>query len=191
MDKILGNQDTKRLLMEVSTKLFNEKNFDDVTINDICKAAGVTKGAFYHYFSSKYDIPIQQYREIQDLFYADYMNNVNLPIQERFYKAIMWYSDYCNADNLNVFRNYNKAMLNTSKSRMMRKIDITTRVVQELLSQGIASGLFRQNINIPFYTEIITRFISSLIIDWTIFDGNLNLQLELAYLYRNIITMLS
>lgn len=191
MEKSLGNQDTKRLLMEVSTKLFNEKNFDDVTINDICKAAGVTKGAFYHYFSSKYDIPIQQYREIQDLFYADYMNNANLPIQERFYKAIMWYSDYCNADNLNVFRNYNKAMLNTSKSRMMRKIDITTRVVQELLSQGIASGLFRQNINIPFYTEIITRFISSLIIDWTIFDGNLNLQLELAYLYRNVITMLS
>ena len=191
MDKTSAHQDTKQLLMEVSTKLFNEKSFDDVSINDICKTAGVTKGAFYHYFSSKYDIPIQQYREVQDLFYADYLKNADLPIQERFYKAIMWYSEYCNADNINVFRNYNKAILNTSKSRMMRKIDITTRVIQELLSQGIAAGLFRKNINIPFYTEIITRFISSLIIDWTIFDGNLNLQLELAYLYRNTITMLS
>ncbi len=190
MDKT-NQQDTKKLLLQISTELFNEKNFDDVSINEICHRAGVTKGAFYHYFSSKYDITIQQYREIQELFFLDYQNNVNLPVQERFYKVIMWYSEYCSMDNITIFRNYYKAMLNTDKSRLMRKIEMNTKVLKELIVQGQAVGLFRKNINVAFYTEMISRFVFSLVLDWTIFNGKIDLQKELAYLYRNIVNMLA
>lgn len=191
MDKNTGQNDTRKLLLDVSTRLFNEKSFDDVTINEICREAGVTKGAFYHHFSSKYDIPMQQYREIQDAFYTDYLNNADLPIQERFYNAIMWYSEYCSRENINIFKNYYKAILASQKSKLMRRTEMSTRVMTELITQGIAEGLFRKNINVPFYTEVITRFIFSLVLDWAIFDGAIDLQKELAYLYRNTITMIS
>ena len=177
--------------MRISTELFNEKNFDDVSVNEICSRAGVTKGAFYHHFSSKYDIPIQQYREVQEVFYSDYSKNVDLPVQERFYKVIMWYSEYCSKDNISIFRNYYKAMLNSDKSRIMRKIEVHTKVIKELLVQGQHCGLFRKSINLSFYTEMITRFIFSLVLDWTIFNGEIDLQKELAYLYRNILAMLA
>ena len=190
MDKN-NQQDTKKLLMQISTELFNEKNFDDVSVNEICRRAGVTKGAFYHHFSSKYDIPIQQYREVQEEFFSDYTKNANLPVQERFYKVIMWYSEYCSKDNISMFRNYYQAMLNSDKSRIMRKIEMTSKVIKELLVQGQSCGLFRKNINLNFYTEMITRFIFSLVLDWTIFNGDIDLQKELAYLYRNILTMLA
>ncbi len=185
------NQDTKQLLIDISTQLFNEKNFDTVSVNEICERAGVTKGSFYHHFESKYDIPIQQFRQIQNLFFNDYEDSADLPINERLYKVIMWYSEYCTYDKLNVFKNYYKAISNSSKSRMLRKIEMESRVVTEILSLGVMTGVFRKNINIPFYTEMITRFIFSLVYDWTLFNGDIDLTRELAYLYRNTMTILT
>ena len=39
MDKNTGSTDTRKLLLDVSTKLFNEKDFDDVSVKEICRAA--------------------------------------------------------------------------------------------------------------------------------------------------------
>jgi AcrR family transcriptional regulator len=45
----------ERLVAE-ATRLFAEKGFDRVAVQEIVDAAGVTKGAMYHYFGSKDDL---------------------------------------------------------------------------------------------------------------------------------------
>lgn len=40
-------------LLDAATRLVREKGFSATSIDDLCKAAGVTKGAFFHYFASK------------------------------------------------------------------------------------------------------------------------------------------
>jgi hypothetical protein len=65
-----------------------------------------------------------------------------------------------------------------------------SKVFSEILSVGVADGTFREDINIRFYTELITRFISSLLLDWAIFKGEIDLHRELAYLYRNLLVTL-
>lgn len=47
---------TKRRIFEVSVKLFAEKNFETVTMNDIAKAIGVKKPSLYAHFASKQEI---------------------------------------------------------------------------------------------------------------------------------------
>ncbi|MEW6229564.1 MAG: TetR/AcrR family transcriptional regulator [Bacillota bacterium] len=42
--------------LDVSLRLLNEKGYDETTVNDIIEAIGVSKGAFYYYFSSKEDV---------------------------------------------------------------------------------------------------------------------------------------
>ncbi len=45
--------ETRKKLYESAQKLFKEKDFDAVGVEDITDEAGVTKGAFYVHFESK------------------------------------------------------------------------------------------------------------------------------------------
>lgn len=40
-------------LLEVGSRLFGERPYDDVWIDDVATAAGVSRGLIYHYFGSK------------------------------------------------------------------------------------------------------------------------------------------
>jgi len=45
--------DTKSRLLLSGEKLFSQKGYDATSISDICEMAGVSKGAFFHYFPNK------------------------------------------------------------------------------------------------------------------------------------------
>ncbi len=47
---------TKEKLLEAAQHLMLEKGFTATTVDDICEAAGLTKGSFFHYFKSKEDL---------------------------------------------------------------------------------------------------------------------------------------
>lgn len=46
----------KNKIIEKSYELFMEKGYEKVSVNDIIGAANISKGGFYHYFSSKEDL---------------------------------------------------------------------------------------------------------------------------------------
>ena len=48
--------ETKRHLVDAGVALMRQKGYTATTVDDICAAAKVTKGAFFHYFKSKEDV---------------------------------------------------------------------------------------------------------------------------------------
>ena len=48
--------ETKRKLVDAGVNLMRNRGFNATTVDDICAAAGVTKGGFFHYFKSKEDL---------------------------------------------------------------------------------------------------------------------------------------
>jgi AcrR family transcriptional regulator len=51
-------------LLAVATRLFAEKGFEGASVQEIVDAAGVTKGAMYHYFDSKDDLLYEIYHRL-------------------------------------------------------------------------------------------------------------------------------
>lgn len=51
-------------LVDAATRLFAEKGFESTTVQEVVDAAGVTKGAMYHYFSSKDDVLYEIYHRV-------------------------------------------------------------------------------------------------------------------------------
>jgi AcrR family transcriptional regulator len=49
-------EERKNELMDIALEFFFTKGFENTTIGDIVKKAGVAQGLFYYYFNSKNDI---------------------------------------------------------------------------------------------------------------------------------------
>ena len=50
-------KETEKLILDVSTKLFMEKGYENTSLQDIINnLGGLTKGAIYHHFKSKEEI---------------------------------------------------------------------------------------------------------------------------------------
>lgn len=54
----------KERLLGVATRLFARHGFEGTSVQDIVDAAGVTKGAMYHYYDSKDDLLYEVYHKL-------------------------------------------------------------------------------------------------------------------------------
>lgn len=104
--------ETKVYILKTSLLLFLQKSYKDVTMSDIVKNTGLSKGAFYHYFKSKEEL----FREIVAMFFS--MGKVNyddlsaLTLKE-FYGN---YIDYLNNSLVEMSVMANEKMGNSEES---------------------------------------------------------------------------
>jgi AcrR family transcriptional regulator len=47
------SEETRAKILESAIKLFSARGFNAASVDDICRDAGISKGAFYHHFESK------------------------------------------------------------------------------------------------------------------------------------------
>jgi AcrR family transcriptional regulator len=52
----LDVDERRRQIIKAGSELFTDESYDDITMAEIAKAAGVSKPLLYHYFSSKIDL---------------------------------------------------------------------------------------------------------------------------------------
>lgn len=59
---------TKEDIMKISKELIKQYSYDQISVDLICKKAGVSTGAFYHHFKSKQGLIIEGYGECDNFF---------------------------------------------------------------------------------------------------------------------------
>lgn len=64
------NVDTRQRLIDVALRLFAEKGYENVSMDELVRVARVTKGAFYHYFGSKEQCLAEIHREFVNYAYG-------------------------------------------------------------------------------------------------------------------------
>src|SRR4030042_884054 len=57
------SEETRNRILQSAHKLFSETGFDASGVAGICRAAGVSKGAFYHHFETKQAVFLQLLEE--------------------------------------------------------------------------------------------------------------------------------
>src|SRR3954454_25224360 len=84
----LGVDERRRQLLEAGERVFTERSYDDVSMADIARTAGISKGLLYHYFPSKRDLFVATLEaaaaELRELTQPD----PSLPIGEQLVAAV-------------------------------------------------------------------------------------------------------
>lgn len=81
-------QETRQKIIETGKMLFEAREPGAVSVDEIAEASGVSKGTFYHYFSSKSDFCFQLANENRGDFCQHAVGSEDLPLQERLYLFI-------------------------------------------------------------------------------------------------------
>jgi AcrR family transcriptional regulator len=81
-------------LVALGGEIFSERPFDEVSIDDIAAAAGISKGLLYHYFPSKRDFYVAVVREAADEMQAVTETDPDLPAIERLSAGLDRYLEY-------------------------------------------------------------------------------------------------
>jgi TetR/AcrR family transcriptional regulator, transcriptional repressor for nem operon len=66
--------ETKRKLLNAGVTLMRARGFNATSVDDICAAAGVTKGGFFHYFKSKEELAKSALQLFSDGKAVEYAN---------------------------------------------------------------------------------------------------------------------
>jgi len=71
--------DTKQKLLETTLDLIWENSYGSVSVDDICKRAGVLKGSFYHFFHSKSDLAVATLESYWEQFRRPQLDQIFSP----------------------------------------------------------------------------------------------------------------
>lgn len=92
----MAPRDTKQKLIDTAIALIWQSSYGAVSVDDICKAADVKKGSFYHYFPSKSALAVA----VLDFMFEDGRADMDccfspdVPPLERFTRLIdMWIAE--------------------------------------------------------------------------------------------------
>jgi AcrR family transcriptional regulator len=58
----MDRADRRRQILRVAARLFGERPYSEVSVNDIAEAAGVARGLMHHYFGSKRELYLEVVR---------------------------------------------------------------------------------------------------------------------------------
>jgi AcrR family transcriptional regulator len=140
----------RRRLLAEATRLFADKGFENTSVQEIVTAAGVTKGAMYHYFDSKDDLLREVYARVLRLQTdrLDRFADAPGPVAGRVHAAaadvIMTTID--NLDDFKIFfRSMHQLAPETQKSVRAERRRYHERF-RDLIREGQRSGVFRDDV---------------------------------------------
>ena len=81
-------------LVELGLRLFAERSYDEVSIDDIAGAAGISKGLLYHYFGSKRDFYVATIQAAADQLTERIQPDMSLTPAARSRAGISAYLDF-------------------------------------------------------------------------------------------------
>jgi len=158
--------ETKKRIFEKAMEIFTQKSFDKVTINDICKAAGVSTGAFYHYFESKEQLLLEQYIKIDQTYGAAVNDLKGADAVTRIYEYMNHYAISAEEDGLEVVTEVYRAFLTLKVPFPVVEEEGFLYGLQFLVSEGQKEMLIDPKVEALHVAEQLLMIARGVIFSW-------------------------
>lgn len=170
--------DTQNKIMAVSEQLFEEYGFENVSVDQICECANISKGGFYHHFESKNTL-------IALLIGNDLDHELGTQILpligkytafELLEKYVNILIDYHETRQSNIITKYWQTLAETDNIDQAVKKRYAFTVMDAIVEQGQKNGEINKQYSVQFCTHFLTGTITGLFIHWDGYHGTYDLR---------------
>ena len=159
---------SKLKLMHAALNLFVQRGFAEVSVNDICQQVGMTKGAFYHHFSSKEEMYLQLLVPKLDDYLEEHYSPPDSATTEQRLKALA----RCVFD---VARMMGRELLAQDFNRLMhlKASDIYkperryTRILVKTIDDGMIRGDIQSGLELEQNIMLYACLLSGFLVRWS------------------------
>ncbi|WP_018639999.1 TetR/AcrR family transcriptional regulator [Parafrankia elaeagni] len=138
-------------LLGVALRLFAEKGFEGTSVQDVVAAAGVTKGAMYHYFGSKDDLLYEIYGRVLRMQTARLEKAAAQegPIGERVHAAAadVVVTTIENLESATIFFRSLHQLNEEKRKEVRRERRRYHQIFRAMIEEGQACGAFRDDLD--------------------------------------------
>ena len=168
-------EETKSRIYASAIELMEQRGFGNFTIEDISKKAGVSVGAFYHYFDSKNDI-------LAEIFYRadDYFSQViNSFSKSSIPDQVIEYFDYYAKFNVASGVETTQQLFNPKIKFFIEEGRPMLDILQDLIRKGQQKNEIRGDIEAREMVRYLLVMARGIVFEWSLYDGNYDLEAKM------------
>jgi len=180
---------TKKRLFDAAMDLIGERGFTEASVDEIVERAGVAKGTVYYHFSGK--------AELVEALIEDRLQ----PLVASFHKAAEDHAGdpvgaiealvRAELEFLLLYKSFSKLLLTEMwrEDRLWRETLVLLRteimtVTRTVIAEGIASGVFRDDVDPDFGASALFGMTATVALDWQAFEPEKPLETVLAQITK-------
>jgi AcrR family transcriptional regulator len=164
--------ETKNRIYETGVELMELKGFENITIDEISKKAGVSVGAFYHYFKSKEDILYKLFENADE-----FMETKSIDTLEGTTATIKILSFFEYLAKLYIYYGIDvvKALYKTQTKIFLCKTSVRFVMLHNIISLGIEQGELDPDFSAEETTKFLFTGARGVALNWCLDDGKFDL----------------
>jgi len=160
------------------------QGFHNVTIGEISKKAGVSVGAFYHYFKSKNDILAEIYHRANEFFEAQ---ADRLLAEPDISAAIISYFNLYAKQNVSTGIDFTKQLYSTGNKLFLNTDRPMLKILYEIIRRGQESGKLFSDQSADLIADDLIVAARGMVFDWCLHDGEYDLELRMTQYFSHVI----
>lgn len=177
--RTLQGIETKKRLIECARKLFKEKGYNSVTVDDIVKEANSSKGGFYTHFKTKEELLINMLPFVDDAYVA-FLNTGIKPENsiEKISLFIQYVFKIIEGEIGLVFISaiYSSHIKDSTKERFLISPDRSyNQLLKKFIEEGQEKKEIRRELTPEHAAAILTSCIRGVVYNWCLYKGEFNL----------------
>lgn len=178
-------RETKNRIYTSAIELMEQKGFDNITIADISEKAGVSVGAFYHYFSSKNDILAEIFHRADEYFasqVADFLSKASTPEQ------IVDFFDHYARFNIASGVETTQQLFSPKIKFFIKEGRPMLEILHDLICKGQEKKEIRGDIDAKELVRYLFVMARGVVFEWSLYDGNYDLEAKMHKYIENLVS---
>jgi len=173
-----NSRNTRGRIIEAAWKLFYRYGYDDITVDEIIRESGTSRGSFYHYFEGK-DALLSSLSYLFDEKYEELMETVDPGMNS--FDLLMYLNQELfamieNSISMDLLaRLYSSQLITRGDKHLLEHNRTYYKVLRRVMQQGQQRGELRQDVTVSEMVRVYALCERALIYDWCLAGGDYSL----------------